>query len=182
MCHWPCLAWIQAWDGSLGVQVRLFSWLFSWLAGRTAPFSAGTSVNRTRLCLSATLPLLLEAFNREPPVWTINKGGVLTRHLKTLKFLCSTPHRFLVGTDQGCIYSVSGKSRSLPMFLRSLAMASTLTGLVLIVFLVCTVAATMGEQLVDDEISLYYLLKVRSSTPTKPADSQALSFRWFLVL
>ena len=68
------------------------------------------------------------------------------------------------------------------MFLMSLAMASTLTGLVLIVFLVCTVAATMGEQLVVDEMSLYYLLKVRSSTPTKPADSQALSFRWFLVL
>ena len=67
------------------------------------------------------------------------------------------------------------------MFLMSLAMSSTLTGLVLIVFLVCTVAATMGEQLVD-EMSLYCLLKVRSSTPTKPADSQALSFRWFLVL
>ena len=60
-------------------------------------------------------------------------------------------------------------------------MASTLTGLVLIVYLVCTVAATMGEQLVG-EVSLYYLLKVRSSTPTKPADPQALSFRWFLVL
>ena len=86
MCHWPCLAWIQAWDGSLGVQVRLFSWLFSCFVGRTAPFSAGTSVNRTRLCLSATSPLLLEAFNREPPVWTINKGGVLTKHLKTFKF------------------------------------------------------------------------------------------------
>ena len=41
------------------------------------------------------------------------------------------------------------------MFLISLAMASTLTGLVLIVFLGCTVAATMGEQLVDDEMSLY---------------------------
>ena len=68
------------------------------------------------------------------------------------------------------------------MFLMSFVMASTLTGLVLIVFLVCTVAATMGEHLVDDEISLYYLLKVRSSTPTKPADSQALSFCWFLVL
>ena len=31
------------------------------------------------------------------------------------------------------------------MSLLFLAMASTLTGLVLIVFLVCTVAATMGE-------------------------------------
>ena len=40
------------------------------------------------------------------------------------------------------------------MFLMSLAMASTLTGLVLIVFLGCTVAVTMGEQLVD-EMSLY---------------------------
>ena len=77
---------------------------------------------------------------------------------------------------------MSGKSRFLQRFLKSLSIASTLTGLVLIVFLVCTVAATMGEQLVVDETSLYYLLKVRSSTPTKPADSQALSFRWFLVL
>ena len=76
---------------------------------------------------------------------------------------------------------MSGKSRFHERFLKSSAMASTLTGLVLIVYLVCTVAATMGEELVD-EMSLYYLLKVRSSTPTKPADSQALSFRWFLVL
>ena len=59
--------------------------------------------------------------------------------------LCSTPHRFLVGTDQGCIYSVSGKSRFHERFLKSSAMASTLTGLVLIVYWVCTVAATMGE-------------------------------------
>ena len=76
---------------------------------------------------------------------------------------------------------MSGKSRFHERFLKSLAMASTLTGLVLIVFLGCTVAVTMGEQMVS-EMSLYYLLKVRSSTPTKPTDSQALSFRWFLVL